>query len=463
MRDLFITLYALFFLWFLGLNFMIATKLRNSSARTLASIATDFSIGAGLLYLILFSASLIADNLMPYLVYLVLAILVPLNLFNKNLKFNKVWLADPKEAAGLLLIIVLLFILFLPSLHKGLEWDAWAIWAFKAKAFYADGKISSLFLSDIDRYGYSHPDYPLLVPIVKYWIYFHLGHINDHVIRLVTLAFWIAMLGYFYSTLSDHIKMPIALLSMALLSFTWPLTTNVLMSSADTIQAFYNLLGMVYLYQWIERGDRNSLWTGVIILSAGINVKNEGLAFWLSAAGALLVISSFRFLNKREIKTLYPLAGFLLTGILFSGLWIIVKKYAGIGSELFSKGIPAMDTIIGRSGEIVIYYLGQIININYPGWGLIWVFLILALLKIIVCGDLKRESFQFCLFTCFSHMLILFAIYCISPYDLDYHMQTSGDRTLLQLVPSLFWISVLSLLSEQKNNEAISPSKVSSV
>ena len=42
-----------------------------------------------------------------------------------------------------------------------LDWDGWAIWQFKAKAL-ALGTLREQ-LTD-PAYGYSHPDYPLLLP-----------------------------------------------------------------------------------------------------------------------------------------------------------------------------------------------------------------------------------------------------------------------------------------------------------
>ncbi|MDH3974104.1 MAG: hypothetical protein OEV42_07480 [Deltaproteobacteria bacterium] len=450
MVDLFITFFSLFSLWLLGLNFMVATGLRQSNNQLLSTMAVEFCIGTGLLYLLLFTSSLFTGHLAPFIVYILLLLLIIFNLFRKGkLHFKRDLLPDKREAAGLLLTGCLFLLLFLPSLHKGLEWDAWAIWAFKAKAFYVDGKISNPFLADLERYAYSHPDYPLLIPLTEYWIYFHLGHINDHVVRLVPLAFWICMLLFFYSTLLEHMKTWTALLMLILLSFIWPITDNVLMSSADAIQAFYNLAGIVCLFNWIEKDEKAYFRTGAIILALGMNVKNEGLAFWASTASALLLLSVIKATKKGGVKQFYSFISFALTGTLVSVIWIMYKNMAGIGSELFSKGIPSPGTMIERSGEIVLFYLEQIINTGYPGWGLLWIFMALALLKMFTCGDLKRKAYQFYLATCFFHILSLFAIYCITPYDLGYHIQTSGDRTLLQLVPALFWIGAISLFSEQ--------------
>ena len=459
MTDLFITLYALFILWFMGINFMLATGLRQSDNPFLANLASEFCIGAGLLYLLLLTGTFITGSLSPIIVYTVLFILIIFNLLTSGkVHLKQIHFLHKKEAAGFLLTLSLLFLLFLPSIEKGLEWDAWAIWAFKAKAFYLDGKIDSLFLSDMDRYAYSHPDYPLLFPLVKYWIYFHLGHVNDHVIRLVPLAFWTFMLLFFYTTLLGRIKTKIALLTLALLSLIWPVTQNVLMSSADAIQAFYNLLGIIYLYKWIEKSEKADFWTGSIILAMGMNVKNEGFAFWVSTALVLLILSTVKIIQKDSNRQLKAFIRFSLTGLFISLLWIIDKKLMSIGSELFSKEIPSLGIILERSGDLSLFYLKQILNTGYSGWGFLWLFTALALFKMVACGDVKKEHFQLYLASCFIHMLVLFAIYCITPYEINYHIQTSGDRTLLQLAPAIFWISTVSLFSDQNKENKLNNS-----
>lgn len=454
MGDFFIAIYALFAIWLLGLNFMLATGLRRKEIPLPGNMATEFALGAGLLYLILFTLSIVTGQLVPSSIYVFLLLLILFNLFyKKRFPFTKNLLPKRWEMAGVLIIICLFALLFIPSLHKGLEWDAWAIWAFKAKAFYVDGKINNHFLTDFERYAYSHPDYPLLIPLLEYWIYFHLGHINDHVIRLVPLSFWLCVLSFFYSTALKYIKPSAALLSLSVLSFTWPMTINSLMSSADTIQAFYNLAGIIYLYKWIEKNEKAYFFSGTIILALGMNVKNEGLAFWASAALALLLLSAFRTIRDRSTKHLYSFSLFALTGIVISAMWIIKKKVNTIGSELFSKGVPPMETIIERSGELFLYYLKQIINTGFPGWGLLWIFTAWALFKLIACGGLRKESKQLYIATCFFHMLALFAIYCITPYEFSYHIQTSGDRTLLQVVPAIFWMGVVTLFEEENREE----------
>ena len=51
------------------------------------------------------------------------------------------------------------------------SWDAWAIWLFKAKAFYLDGGIGA-YLGRGEEFA-NHPGYPLLVPLYGTFLPMH--------------------------------------------------------------------------------------------------------------------------------------------------------------------------------------------------------------------------------------------------------------------------------------------------
>ena len=57
------------------------------------------------------------------------------------------------------------------------SWDAWAIWLFKAKAFYLDSGVGG-FLARADELVYHQPGYPLLFPLYGSFLYVLEGGVN---------------------------------------------------------------------------------------------------------------------------------------------------------------------------------------------------------------------------------------------------------------------------------------------
>lgn len=440
--DLLIAISSLFPVFLLGFLSMRLIAGDGKGNQTLASIAVNFGIGAGLLYLILFLSSAATGYLRPSAVYTGLAALAVLNIYYRKTEFKNFSRPRKEDFIGIALAILISSVILIPAIDKALDGDGWAIWAFKAKVFFEDGRIASSFLTDMERYAYAHLDYPLLVPLLEYWVYFHLGHVNDHVIRLVPISIWILMLSFFYSTLSERIKRRHALLGTALLAFTWPIAENAVMGLVDGVQAFYNLIGLVYLFRWLEDGERENLWTSALILGFGANVKNEGLGFWLLTSSVLILFSLYRVITGRSYAALLPSISFFAAGIAICAPWLIAKKVYGIGSELFIRGLPSTAETTDRLSILSFHYLKETVNIWHNGWGLLWVFTALTVLDISTVPGLKKGPYKTCFLICLFQLMTLTAVYLITPYDFNYHITSSSGRTLLQIVPAVLWIGM---------------------
>lgn len=448
MTDMFISLLALFTVWLLGALFLRVLNLRDSGTSFLQTVPVEFCTGSGFLYLLLFVTSIATGRFRPEIIYIAITAMTAMNLYGRRGRKKALFrLPNSNEIIGMTLIATLSSLIIVPALHIGLDGDGWAIWAFKARAFFEDGRVNFSFLSDMERYAYSHPDYPLLIPTLEYWVYVHIGHINDHVIRIVPISFWVLMLSFFYSTLSERLKTDHAALGTALLAVTWPLTEGAILGMVDGVQALYSLAGLVYMFRWLEKGERRELWASALLLGFGANVKNEGLGFWAAASAMVFLSSTYETYAKRSFERLYSLFTFAIIGAVISLPWIIEKNVHGIGSELLLNGIPNLSVILERLGMLSMHYLSQVIATGYTGWGLLWIFSILAFFKMWGSSYLREERYLVFIGTCLAQFLILLAVYSINSYDLDYHIQTSGVRTLLQIVPAVFWIGMVAAFS----------------
>ena len=93
--------------------------------------------------------------------------------------------------------------------------DALANYALKAKMFYFSNGIPDGFFASSEAMV-SHPDYPLLLPMVMTWIYQFTGY-NDIMINLLMPVLYIFFLTFFYAQMIKVVSRPITLLGVFML------------------------------------------------------------------------------------------------------------------------------------------------------------------------------------------------------------------------------------------------------
>ncbi len=133
-------------------------------------------------------------------------------------------------------------------------WDSIVIYGFKAKILMHEQTFKSPAFLDPSVLHYS-TDYPLLVPYVEAGYYRWLGHIDDRVVRLIFLAYWISWLGIIYEALAARLRREYARLWVAFLA-TLPVFSNIFMGQA--VSGFADTPFGLY-------------WTGFLICGLGIS------------------------------------------------------------------------------------------------------------------------------------------------------------------------------------------------
>jgi hypothetical protein len=158
-------------------------------------------------------------------------------------------------------------------------WDAWAIWLFKARAFYLDGGIEP-FLTRTSEFS-TQPGYPLLVPLYATFLYVVNGAVADHAAKILSPCYFAATLGV-YSHFSRRFGRPeVAAATTAMLGWL-PMAAVVafrLAGYADTALAFYFVVAGRFLYGWLKEDRTEDLAAAVLGATAAAWTKNEGLLF----------------------------------------------------------------------------------------------------------------------------------------------------------------------------------------
>jgi len=202
---------------------------------------------------------------------------------------------DGDRASAVLLAILLLGVALyaLRALTEPM-WanDYVAIWGFKGKTFFAERAIPDRLFRWLSL-SFSHPEYPVGLPMLYAGIAFLLGRWDDHAMALLFPFLQVATLLALYGWLRRRgAGRPLALAAAALLSQFEPLYRAFTTGMAEVPLSFGVLLLGTALADRIERTDRGAsrrLAFAALVCTA---TKNEGLyligaAFLVAALSAL--------------------------------------------------------------------------------------------------------------------------------------------------------------------------------
>ena len=100
--------------------------------------------------------------------------------------------------SGIVLLGVLTGLLTWFTFRQSLGWDGLFVWEFKARlAAISGGSIPQTYYQDPAR-AWSHPDYPLLLPLSEAWIYMWLDRPDQHLVKILFPLFYVAMVGLLF-------------------------------------------------------------------------------------------------------------------------------------------------------------------------------------------------------------------------------------------------------------------------
>jgi hypothetical protein len=158
------------------------------------------------------------------------------------------------------------------------DWDGWAIWGMKAKAFFSDHGFNG-YLGRADDLSFSWPARPCLSSIFQTYVYLAGGQANEAASRFVHLVAGISLLSIFYWTLRRRLPATTAMIWTAMLA-TMP-------NLADQVTAgIGNILLAIFLFSAVSALDR---------------YRTEGTVGYLIAASAFL---GFALLTRDEAFSL---------------------------------------------------------------------------------------------------------------------------------------------------------------
>lgn len=332
--------------------------------------------------------------------------------------------AIPFDAATLVLVIGYAIFATLVRLP---EHDFLAIWGLKGRTFWEARGIDWSFLSKAWN-DFSHPDYPLLVPMSFDFVALFAGGWEDRWIGLLYPAIGVGALLVAREELSRISRSPFltSVATFALAGFA--LTPWV--GLGDGVVAAYALAALCLLRGGLDREDALSIVRGGVLLGFAAMTKNEGVATLVAYAATAIVLSRDRW---RTAVCLWPAAVIPLP-------WWIGRAIYRIDSGILRGSL--VDRVVGNianpEGVIRTLLTQHIVS----RWAIAGIALALALS--LTRRVARREAFAMSAVA--LQVALYVSAYFVASYELDWLVRWSWERVASQfLLPLAFVGCVLAL------------------
>lgn len=324
--------------------------------------------------------------------------------------------------------------------HPGGDWDALAIWNLKARfLFWPEGWDRALS----PEIAWSHPDYPMLLPafVARTWIW--LGDRTWVVPAATSLLF--LLLAVALATVS----------ACRLRGWGPALVAGVLVCGiahtslgfnqyADMPLALYFLAANVLLLEGAHRpGSRGPLVLAGLAAGAMVWTKNEGWAMLAALLASEAVVAWRDRLQLREVRTRALAFG---AGLLpLAGTTVLFKLTLAPANDLVDGVAWGGLVDPGRLGAILGGVSGALLS--YGPFRLPLAVALLAL--VLVLGVAVPPALRSAATALAVRLPLVLAAYCaafaVTPYPLEWHLSTTLERLLSQLLPSVVLLATLAM------------------
>lgn len=302
------------------------------------------------------------------------------------------------------------------------NWDAWAIWLLKARAFWLDGGIGPF----LERSGEltTQAGYPLLVPLQGTFTYLVAGAAEGQVAKLWTPV------GFF----AGSVLFAALARQLAPAWLTYSATAVLVAMNMQHVMAFEyagyadSLLGFYFaacgglLILWIRHGERLWLVGAIVAATAAAWTKNEG-QFFLAAIGGIVVL---QLLRSRSGWLDWALSATIPVAVI--GPWLLTLNTYGVGAAGFTPGVDFVSAFFLRAVGSVAQkaFAWEHFQLAFP-------------LFVAACAlaMLRRASLPHWVIPGLVawHLTGALLAYATGRNDIDWWLETSALRLLGQITP----------------------------
>jgi hypothetical protein len=311
------------------------------------------------------------------------------------------------------------------------EWDALAVWGFKAKVVAHDAlRPTPACFHDLTL-TYSHLDYPLMLPFLTAGAYAAMGAVDDQAGKLVSVFLDMLLVPVVYAGLRWKLRrLPAAAMSgmMTLLPVIFRYTG---VGCADLPLAMFYAGSVFFVAKWIEEQQGGDLILAILFSAFVAFTKNEGLVLALANG---LVLLGFGLGSRRPAARIGGALFFAgLLAIDAAWLWWsrgLPRTYEDYGSKLLS---PLVVTHLPKLKQIIPAMMAE--TGEFQRWGLLWV--VAGVMALMGWRAFKRRYVQALWVMLGLHLASYALAYSVTPWNLAELLLLTLDRLLLHALPAV--------------------------
>ena len=315
------------------------------------------------------------------------------------------------------------------------EWDAFAIWGFKAKVLAHEAlRPTPACFHDLSL-SYSHLDYPLMLPFLTAGAYAAMGTIDDQTGKLMSAFLDVLIVPMVYLGLRWKLRRLPSVCLCATVTLLPVMFRYGGVGCADLPLAMFYAGSIFYVAKWIDRQQTQNLILAILFSAFIAFTKNEGAVLALLNGAVLL---GFGFWGKRR-RTAVGAVAFFAGLFALDAAWIVWSRnlprtHEDYGSRLLS---PAVVNHLSGLKQIIPTMLVQ--TTDFHVWGLLWIMLpVLALLGWRAFAQRPVLALWILLGL---HLMIYALVYSVTPWNLTVLIPVTLDRLLLHVLPAVMLLA----------------------
>ena len=350
------------------------------------------------------------------------------------------------------IIILIILLCSIRCLHypEG-TWDAIAMWNIKAKFLSCGNEFWTGMFTDC--FYYAHRDYPLFLSCIIARSFLYIETVNPIVPMIFSGFFCLScfILPYLYlKTLKNQFC---ALFAICLLSFSPNLFHNGCTQFADIPLAVYFLVSLYELIVWDLKTKHQSPCLCIAFSSLCFWIKNEGIPWFITYS---LILFYYLYIKQNEYKhnnTSSCKRERCIFNFVSKPILLFIPSFTASLSLKYLANINN-DMLNGIFNRINLVWLCErhLYIISYC-----WEFLkkhicivIIPIFIILNLIDIKFKRFTILFLLIGIMYLCYYFMYLLTPYDIQWHLETSFSRIATDFLPSLIFLGCL-LFSSQSD------------
>ena len=315
------------------------------------------------------------------------------------------------------------------------EWDALAIWAFKAKVLVHAALCPTPIYFHDTSLSYSHLDYPLMVPFLTAGAYAAMGTVDDQTGKLVSAFLDVLLVPMVYLGLRWKLRrLPAACLSAMVAVLPMMLRYGGT-GYADLPLAMFYAGSVFYVSRWIDQQQWKDLTLAILFSVFAAFTKNEGLV--LSLMNGVVILACGLWAARR--RGWMAATMFIAAWLAMDAPWLIWSRnlphtHEDYGSKLLSSQLV---THLPRLKEIIPAMVVQ--TAEFQVWGLFWI--MVGMLALLGWRALARPYVLALWILLGLHLMSYALAYSVTPWDIAVLMPMTLDRLFLHAVPAAAFLA----------------------